>query len=93
MALTPSLVRKLTQLTQRAAELSDQLGLPEVVQDSSANLGKEHAQIEPTVNLFQQYQQVQTDLTAAEAMSQESDAEMRALALGNVRASKNNYNH
>jgi peptide chain release factor 1 len=38
------------------------------------------------VHLFQQYQQAQTDLTAAEAMSQESDAEMRALAVEECQA-------
>lgn len=77
-----SIVRKLEGLVERYEEVQVLLGDPEIIgkQDKFRALSKEYAQLEETVKCFQQYQQAIEDESAALAMREDDDPEMRELA-------------
>ena len=87
--MKPSLLDKLQQLADRLEEVTHLLGSPEATadMDNYRKLNKEHAEITPVVEVFQQYRQAESDLAEAEAML--SDPEMKEFAAEEIEAAKN----
>ena len=77
-----SVVRKLEHLVERFEEVQALLGDPDVIgnQDKFRNLSKEFSQLEDVVAGFNAYQQAQENLSSAQEMMNEDDAEMREMA-------------
>ncbi|WP_066565866.1 peptide chain release factor 1 [Snodgrassella sp. CFCC 13594] len=73
--MKPSLIEKLQQLSERLEEVTQLLGAPEATNDMDQyrKLTREHAEITPVVETYQQYSQAQSDLSAAEDMLQDPD--------------------
>ena len=85
-----SVIRKLESLAERFEEVQALLSDPDVIgnQERFRALSKEYAQLEDTVKCFRDYQQAAEDLTSAEEMLQEDDAEMRAMAKDEIQQAK-----
>jgi len=83
----PSIRGKLENLSERLQEISALLGDPDTIRDQTRfrNFSMEYAQLNPVVAVFQKYQAVLGDIAAAEAMLQDDDAEMRAMAQDELR--------
>ena len=77
-----SLEKKLAELIKRHKELSQLLSSPEMIEDQNRfrDLSKEYAKLEPIVAEFQRYQEMQQTMTDAQALQQEDDPELQALA-------------
>lgn len=77
-----SIRNKLETLSERLEEINALLADPGVIADQNQfrALSQEYAQINPVVNCFQEYQGALDDISTAEAMLKDDDAEMRALA-------------
>lgn len=77
-----SLLSKLDNLLDRYEEIGALLSDADIIadQDRFRNLSKEYAEIEPVVESYGRYRQVQQDLDEARAMLSEDDQEMRAMA-------------
>lgn len=77
-----SVVRKLEHLVERFEEVQALLGDPDVIgnQDKFRNLSKEFSQLEGVVDGFNAYQKAQENLSSAQEMMNEDDAEMREMA-------------
>lgn len=77
-----SLLSKLDNLLDRYEEIGALLSDPDIIADQERfrNLSKEYAEIEPVVESYGRYRQVQEDLEEARAMLSEDDADMRAMA-------------
>ncbi|RDE18133.1 peptide chain release factor 1 [Motiliproteus coralliicola] len=75
-----SILTKLDTLKDRYEELAALLGDAEVISDQNRfrDLSKEYAELEPVVQSFSEYQQVQQDLAEAEDML--ADPEMKEMA-------------
>ncbi|WP_421868722.1 peptide chain release factor 1 [Motiliproteus sp.] len=75
-----SILTKLDTLKDRYEELAALLGDAEVISDQNRfrDLSKEYAELEPVVQSFSDYQQVQQDLAEAEEML--ADPEMKEMA-------------
>ncbi|MBX6359125.1 peptide chain release factor 1 [Pseudacidobacterium ailaaui] len=73
---------RLDQIAARYEELGEQLALPEVVSDPQKyqKIAKQHRELEPVVEKYREYRQVQSGISDAKAMLNESDAEIRAMA-------------
>lgn len=86
--MKPSIAAKLAQLVDRQDEVSRLLASEEATHDidSYRKLSREHAEITPVVELFQEYQRCSGDLDAALDML--SDPEMRELAEAELRDGK-----
>ena len=82
MALKASLENKLAKCATRRASLATRLGDAEVVADRQQYqaLSQEYAQLETTVTLYEEYQEITTAMVEAEAMTHEGDAQWRELA-------------
>ncbi len=80
MAMKPTMLARLENLFNRLTEINELLTLPEVIskQDSFRKLNKEHAELSPVVALFNEYQQVSSDIETAREML--TDPEMKAFA-------------
>lgn len=85
-----SVVRKLENLVERFEEVQALLGDPDVIgnQERFRALSKEFSQLEDVVAGFNAYQQAQENLTSAQEMLTEDDAEMREMAQEEVKAAK-----
>jgi len=85
-----SVVSKLESLIERFEEVQALLSNAEIIadQDKFRALSREYSQLESVVSVFQQYQQAQHDLTSAQEMMQEDDAEMREMAQEEYKAAK-----
>ena len=83
-----SISKKLTSLSERLVELDRLLSEPSVVNDmdSYRKITREHAEIEPVVALFAQYQKSEADIAAAQEMA--SDPEMREFAEEEIKAGR-----
>ena len=83
------MLAKLENLSNRLVELDELLSLPEVIsnQDNFRKLTKEHAELQPVVALFHEYQQVSSDIETAREMS--DDPEMREFAQQEIVAGEN----
>jgi peptide chain release factor 1 len=85
-----SLMHKLEGIAERREELDALLASPEVINDQNRYraLSQERAEIDPVVECFSHYRQLLVNLTQAEELNDESDAEMRALVLEEIRDTK-----
>ncbi|MEO1082544.1 MAG: peptide chain release factor 1 [Pseudomonadota bacterium] len=81
-----SLLHKLETLGERHEEVAALLGDAEVIadQDQFRRLSREYAELETVVRCYAQYRQLLEDLSAAEAMLGDEDAEMRELARNEI---------
>lgn len=87
--LTKRMQGKLTMITERYKELGGLLIDPAVIQDHEKykKLGKEYAQIEPIVQVFEQYQLAESELQEAESLR--DDPEFSDMADGEIELLKN----
>ncbi len=85
-----SIVFKLESISDRFQELEALLAEPDIInnQNRFRELSMEYSQITPIVNCFSRYQAGLEDIEAAKEMMQEDDAEMRAMAEDEVKASQ-----
>ncbi|MGB5326315.1 MAG: peptide chain release factor 1, partial [Pseudomonadales bacterium] len=77
-----SLVDKLDTIAERYEEVSALLGEAEVIAEQARfrDLSREFSELEPIVACYRDYSAAQSGLADAEALLQDEDAEMRALA-------------
>lgn len=81
--MKPSLLNKLSHLTERHEELRHLLSEPSVINDSNKfrEYSKEYSSLEELAAAYQSYQKCQKDFEQAEAMlAAETDAELKAMA-------------
>ncbi|MBU3022579.1 peptide chain release factor 1 [Aestuariibacter sp. A3R04] len=85
-----SVVRKLEHLVERFDEVQALLGDPGTIsnQDKFRALSKEFSQLENVVKGFNAYQQAEENLSSAEEMLEEDDAEMREMAQEEIKQAK-----
>ena len=85
-----SVVRKLEHLVERFDEVQALLGDPETIsnQEKFRGLSKEFSQLEDVVKGFNAYQQSQENLSSADEMLEEDDAEMREMAQDEIKQAK-----
>lgn len=85
-----SILTKLDHLKDRYEELAALMSDPDVISDQNMfrDYSKEYAEIEPVVQSFTQYQEVQSDLEEAQLLLTDDDPEMRAMGEEEVRAAK-----
>jgi len=78
--MKPSIRQKLEQIAHRRNEIDALLASEEAARDMELfrRLSRERAEIDPAVNLYAGYRQIEADLKGAEALL--ADPEMRALA-------------
>lgn len=86
--MKPSILEKLQQLSNRLEEVTHLLGQPEATSDMDnyRKLTREHAELTPVVEVFQNYQLAQSDLADAEEML--SDPEMKDFAAEEIEVAK-----
>lgn len=86
-----SIARRLDRLVERHEEISALLADPATIGDQKQfrELSQEYAEIEPVVEQYQRYRQVQEDLAEAQALMRDGDPDMRAMAEDEVAASEN----
>lgn len=70
---------KLESVSDRFEEIAGLLSDPDVISDQNQfrDLSKEYARVEPVVKLFTQYESLSGDISAAEEMANDEDAELR----------------
>jgi peptide chain release factor 1 len=73
---------KLETISERYEELKALLSAPEIVnnQEKFRSFSKEYAQIEPIAHAYYDYHKAEQSLVAAQEMSEDDDAELRAMA-------------
>ena len=76
-----SIRNKLETVKDRSEEIAGLLADPDVIGDQNQfrDLSMEYARIEPVVGLFSQFETLTADISAAEEMAGDSDAELRQL--------------
>ncbi len=72
---------KLESVSDRFEEIAGLLADPDVIADQNQfrELSKEYSRVEPVVKLFNDYQNLSQDITAAEEMANDADAEVREM--------------
>jgi peptide chain release factor 1 len=82
MSLSPSMLAKLSGLTDRFDEVSALLSEPEVMAERNqfTALSKEFAELEPVIQGFRQFESLQEEAQQAEELSEDEDPDMRELA-------------
>jgi peptide chain release factor 1 len=85
--MNASIQNKLEALADRLEEINALLADPETIKDQNRfrGLSQEYAQINPVVQCFSQYRNMQEQLKEAQAMLEDDDAEMRELAADEVK--------
>ncbi len=85
-----SLRRRLEQLVERREEIDGLLATPEVinVQDRFRALSRERAEIDPLVDVFEDYRQAESALSQALAIQEDEDPELREMAADEVASSR-----
>jgi len=80
--MKPTIQSRLENLDLRLEEISALLADPQVIgeQDRFRALSREYAEIQPVVQRFREFRRAGAELQAAEAMRDESDPELRAMA-------------
>ena len=73
---------KLDAMVKRSAELEELMAQPELASDSErlSKLAKEHADLQPLLITYQQYQELHKELLDAQQMAGGDDPELVALA-------------
>ena len=86
--MKPSILEKLQQLSDRLEEVTHLLGSPDITDDMDnyRKLTREHAEITPVVETFNQYRLAQNDILEAEEML--SDPDMKDFATEEIEAAK-----
>ena len=86
--MKPSIQKKLQALTERYEELSALLADAQVISQNKMfrEYSKEYAQIEPIVQVFQNYQRSTEDYTLTQQLLTEADPDMQALAKQEIKA-------
>jgi len=76
-----SIVEKLQNLSERYEELEALMSDPEVIsmQDKFRAYSMEYAELEPVILSYRDYAQTRADLKEAQAMQEDSDAELRQM--------------
>ncbi|NNC55046.1 MAG: PCRF domain-containing protein, partial [Pseudomonadales bacterium] len=77
-----SLVDKLAVIADRYEEVAALLGEAEVISDQKRfrDLSREYAEIEPIVQCYHKYRDMESALADAQALQQDDDEDMRAMA-------------
>ena len=90
--MKPSIARKLAQLTGRLEELNGLLASGDITRDMDnfRKLTREHAEIQPVVELYRAYNESAGDAQTAQEMAQ--DPEMREFAENEIRDSREKMN-
>ena len=80
--MKPSIQAKLDQLVDRFEELAAVLADPETLnnQDNYRNFSKEYSDLEPVIQTYTAYKQLQENLEDARQMASDEDPDMRELA-------------
>ncbi|MDX1397281.1 MAG: peptide chain release factor 1 [Oceanospirillum sp.] len=88
--MKPSIHAKLDLLKDRFEELQALLSDAEVISDQKKfrSYSQEYSELEGVVETFNQYEQVQSDMSEAEAMLQDGDADMREMAREEIEEGK-----
>ncbi|MGB2078760.1 MAG: peptide chain release factor 1 [Vibrio sp.] len=88
--MKPSILTKLETLVERYEEVQHLLGDPDVIGDQNKfrALSKEYSQLEEVTKCFQSYQQAQENLEEANEMANEDDADMREMAIEEIKQAK-----
>ena len=78
-----SILAKLDHLADRYEEVGALLSDPDIIGDQNKfrELSKEYAELEPVVKCYQSYQEVVNDIEEAKLLLKDSDPDMRAMAL------------
>jgi peptide chain release factor 1 len=86
--MKPSIAAKLEQLRQRLIDVNALLSLESATRDLEQfrKLSREHAELEPVVELFNQYRETEEDVTEAQGLL--SDTEMKGYAESEIRAGR-----
>ena len=86
--MKPSILEKLQQLSDRLEEVTHLLGSPDITDDMDnyRKLTREHAEITPVVETFNQYRLAQNDMLEAEEML--SDPDMKDFAAEEIEDAK-----
>ncbi|WP_394779952.1 peptide chain release factor 1 [Undibacterium sp.] len=86
--MKPSMLSKLDQLAERLVEVNQLLNQEGSTNDMDTyrKLNREHAELGPLVELYQNYQQAQTDIDAAQEMM--ADPDMKEFAQEEISAAK-----
>ncbi len=73
---------KLKLMLERYLEISEKIGLPEVVakQDEWRELVKEHSALEPIIEAYREYLKIVAEMEDCKLMMEDGDKEMRELA-------------
>lgn len=73
---------KLKLFLQRYEEISERIGLPEVVarQDEWRELVKEHSALEPIIEAYKEYLKIVSDMEDCQVMMNDEDKELRDMA-------------
>lgn len=81
---------RLQRLRARFNDLTNEMGQPDVAADFERlnTLAKERSELETVVQLFEEYQAAERAAAEARALSEEDDAEMRALAQAEASAAE-----
>lgn len=82
MSLTPRVVERLEECTDRFAEIQALLGEPDVVvnQEQFKTLSQEYAELEPIVSAYEKLRAVETDIENTRELLDSSDRELKLLA-------------
>ena len=80
--MNPSTLEKLEGLSERLEELSSLLADADVIADQQRfrNFAKEHAELTPVVDCYQQYNRVLEDIASAKELLADADPGMKQLA-------------
>ena len=78
-----SIIEKLEALLDRHHELEGLMSEPDIIGDQNQfrDLSREYAQLEPVIICFRDFNTAQENLSSAEEMLKDSDAELREMAL------------
>ena len=81
---------KLEKFSDRHEEIATLLGQADIISDQKKfrELSKEYAQLEPLVENFSQYTLAQNNLEESELLSQDSDPDMKAMAIEEIKSAK-----
>ena len=82
MSLSPSMMAKLSALTDRAEEVGVLLSDPDVMADrvQFTALSREYAELDPVIGCFGRYESLVSERADSEALSGDDDADIREIA-------------
>ncbi len=82
MSLSPRIVQRLEEISDRHAEIESLLGDPEVVSnhESFSSLSREYSELQPVVTAYERIRTIEDEIEEAEELLQEEDEDLRTLA-------------